>query len=203
MARIIFLLRYVGLPPSNAAPAGAVTETRSEQRLHAGDFWMRYPDYLADALLDDYEAGTRGDFDLAREILDSREPELRRLPMTKWRFGAYEPLDDILAPLILRGLVVHKPTVRSNLTIAEHDYWLMPDGAVFCADLLAADPDTFNWYRERAEVIAEVAGTTPGSSLKSRQYQRIEYAGTAGMALIPPIANDVRRRMSTLQAAAA
>lgn len=204
MARVVFLLRHVGLPPGSAAPPEAVTEMRSEQRLHAADFWMRNPDYLADALLDDHEAGVRADgADIAREILSSREPEIWRLPMTKWRWGAYEDLDDVLAPLILHGLVAHRAAVRADHKVAEHTFWLMPEGVEFTDALLGAEPDVFDWYRDRAVLIASVAGSTPGSSLKDRQYQRVEYATTPGMALIPSIANDVRKRLEALDAAQA
>lgn len=204
MARVVFLLRYCGTKPTSGAPADAVTEMRSGQRLQAVDFWMRNPDYLADALIDDEEAGDRADgVALATQILADREPQLRRLPMTKWRFGAWEELSDVLAPLLLGRLVVHQPTVRGDRTVAEHDYWLMPEGRDFTDALLAAEPETFAWYRDRAELIATVAKDTGGSALKARQYRRIEYASTAGMALIPAITEAVQARLDSIEAAAA
>jgi hypothetical protein len=204
MARVVFLLRYCGTPPSEDAPDGAIAEMRSEQRLQACDFWMRNPDYLADALLDDHATGTRSDaIPLARKILDDREPQLRRLPMTKWRFGAWEELSDVLAPLILYGFVAHRPVVRSDRSVAEHDYWLMPDGVAFTDALLAADEALFSWYVERARLIASVANSIGGSALKARQYERIEYASTPGMALIPSIADAVWARLAELEPEAA
>ncbi len=205
MARVVFLLRFCGTAPtSDDAPVGAVTEMRSGQRLQAVDFWMRNPDYLADALIDEEEAGERADgVALATKILADREPQLRRLPMTKWRFGAWEELSDVLAPLLLGGLLVHKPTVRGDRTVAEHNYWLMSEGRDFTDALLAAEPATFGWYRDRAQLIATVAKDTGGSALKARQYNRIEYASTAGMALIPPIADAVQARLALIEAAAA
>jgi hypothetical protein len=204
MARVVFLLRFCGTPPTSGSPPGAVTEMRSGQRLQAVDFWMRNPDYLADALIDDEESGDRTDgVALANQILVDREPQLRRLPMTKWRFGAWEELSDVLAPLLLGGLVVHRPTVRTDRSVAEHDYWLMPPGRDFTDALLAAEPSTFGWYRDRARLVASVAKTTGGSALKARQYTRIEYASTAGMALIPPITEAVQARLMSMGAAAA
>lgn len=204
MARVVFLLRYCGTKPTGSAPADAVTEMRSGQRLQAVDFWMRNPDYLADTLIDDEEAGVRADgVALAKQILADREPQLRRLPMTKWRFGAWEELSDVLAPLLLGRLVVHQPIVRADRTVAEHDYWLMPEGRDFTETLLTAEPETFGWYRDRAELIASVAKTTGGSALKARQYKRIEYASTAGMALIPPITEAVQARLDSIEATAA
>jgi hypothetical protein len=203
MARIVFLLRYCGATPTAGAPDGAIAEMRSGQRLQAVDFWMRNPDYLADALLDDQEAGDRSDgVTKAKQILADREPQLRRLPMTKWRFGAWEELSDVLAPLLLGKLVIHRPTVRSDRTVAEHDYWLMPEGRDFTDALVAAEAQTFGWYRDRAQLIATVAKSTGGSALKARQYKRIEYASTAGMALIPPLTDAVQARLVSLEAVA-
>ena len=204
MTRITFLLRYAGLTPGSDAPVGAVTEMRSGKRLQAVDFWMRNPDYLTDALLDEYEAGRLPTaLASAARIFEDREPELRRLPMMKWRFGAYEPLDDILAPLILHGLVDHRATVRVNDSVAEHTYWLMPEGSDFCDALVASDPQVFGWYRDRAKLIATVAKDTAGSTLKDQQYERIEYAGTRGRAFIPAITDIVRTRLRDARAAAA
>ena len=94
--------------------------------------------------------------------------------------------------------MIHEPTVRSDRTIAEHDYWLMPEGRDFTDALLVAEPETFGWYRDRAELIATVAKSTGGSALKARQYKRIEYASTAGMALIPPITDAVQARLDAI-----
>ena len=204
IARVAFLLRYVGQEPGAKAPDGAVAEMRSGQRLQAADFWMRNPDYLADVLLDEEAAGQRADgLVQAKAIFEDREPELRRLPMTKWRFGAYEGLDDVLGPLILYGLVCHEAVVRTDNTVAEHRYWLMPPGVAFCDALVAAEPETFTWYAERARLIATVVRDTPGSALKDQQYKRIEYASTRPLALIPPITEEVRARLRDLEEQAA
>ena len=63
-----------------------VATLRAQSRLQALDFWMRNPDYLANELLTEFEAG--GDpasLVLAQKILDSREPDLRRVPMIRYR----------------------------------------------------------------------------------------------------------------------
>ncbi|CAA9516597.1 MAG: hypothetical protein AVDCRST_MAG53-3116 [uncultured Solirubrobacteraceae bacterium] len=105
------MLDRAGAVPAATAPEGAYRQMRRQTRLQALDFWMRNPDYLADELISDYEADTsRGwALDAACEILDSREPAIRRLPMLKWRFGAWEPLDDTLAIMTSRRMVTHRP----------------------------------------------------------------------------------------------
>lgn len=101
LVRVVFLLRHCGTDPGPSAPNGALSEMRSQLRLQALDFWLRNPDYLADDLLNEYDRSKDlALVDEARRILDDREPEVRRLPMTKYMFGAYEPLDDVLAPLV-------------------------------------------------------------------------------------------------------
>ncbi len=84
------------LPP--AAPDGAVGVLRTQVLLQKLDFWLRNPDYFANMLLDRFEDG--GDvvlLDHAERILTSEEPEVRRYPMLRYRFGAYEPLDSALS----------------------------------------------------------------------------------------------------------
>jgi len=114
------------MAPGPAAPDGALSEMRSQLRLQALDFWLRNPDYLADELLNEYDRiGDASLVEEARRILDDREPEVRRLPMTKYMFGAYEPLDDVLAPLVTYGLIKHAASA-GHTRVREHDYWFMP-----------------------------------------------------------------------------
>jgi hypothetical protein len=197
LVRVLFLLRHCGTTPGPAAPAGALSEMRSQLRLQALDFWLRNPDYLADELLNNERAEDPELVEAARNILEDREPEIRRLPMTKYLFGAYEPLDDILAPLVTYGLVQYAASA-GQARVREHDYWFMEDGEEFVRELLAAAPEVFDWYEERAKLIARVAGSDGGGALKQRQYQQEEYAGTPNTRLIEPITERVRERLAKL-----
>src|SRR5262245_34394159 len=93
---------------STPAPDGAVGCIAGEMRLQAMDFWLRNPDYLAWELLD--EAERTGDAGLvaqaARILSSAEEPDLRTVPMLRWRHGAWEPLDDRLSLLASYGLAV-------------------------------------------------------------------------------------------------
>lgn len=201
--RIVFLLRHCGSEPGPLAPHGALTEMRSQLRLQALDFWLRNPDYLADELLNEYErTGNRTLVDEARRILDDREPEVRRLPMTKYLRGAYEPLDDVLAPLVTYGLVQHAATAGQT-RVREHDYWFMPLGEEFAEALVEAAPEVFGWYRDRAQLIGQLAGSDGGGRLKERQYEQDEYAGTPNTRLIAPITERVRARLAGIDEALA
>lgn len=83
-----------------------VAAFHAQSRLQALDFWMRNPDYLANELLTEFEtSGDRSLVDLAQRIFDDREPDLRRLPMIRYHFGAFEPLDNALSILVAAGLI--------------------------------------------------------------------------------------------------
>jgi hypothetical protein len=79
-------------PADDPVLAGAIGVVETEVKLQKIDFWVRNPDYLAAALLQDYESSREPYLlELAGLILDSEEPEVRRYPMLRHLFGAYEP----------------------------------------------------------------------------------------------------------------
>jgi hypothetical protein len=201
--RILFLLDRAGEPPGDGAPAEAYSLMRGQTRLQALDFWMRNPDYVADELIDVYERDTTQTWALAtaREIFASREPSVRRLPMLKWRFGAYEMLDDTLSIMVSRRLVTHRPEAGAQ-RVREHLYWLMDAGHDIADQLLAADP-VFQWYADRADVVALLAGPAGGAALKQRQYDHPEYGSTSPLTAIRSIEDRVRARLAALGSAAA
>jgi hypothetical protein len=96
-----------------------VLAVRSELRLQALDFWPRNPDYLADELVTEVEAG-RVDpsyLDVASSLLTDSESLLRHYPMPRWLYGAYEPLDDAFAPgrrTAWRSCAVHLAAIGTS-----------------------------------------------------------------------------------------
>jgi len=176
-----------------------VCQLRSQTRLQALDFWMRNPDYLADELLDEYEAGKRPDaVEIVREIFANQEPDLRRLPMARYLFGAYEPLDDALALLVAGGLIQVRIHRFGGNKVALWDYFLMAPGEEAVASLLNRWRDTFGWYEERARLVAHVAGRGGGSALKKRQYLKESYKETPLRQRISPITDRVLARLEEL-----
>jgi hypothetical protein len=164
---------------------------------------MRNPDYLADELISEYlkDSSQAWAIKTARDILDSREPAIRRLPMLKWRYGAFEKLDDTLAIMTSRHLVVHEPRAGAE-QVQEHLYWLTDAGHDVADQLLAAD-DVFRWYAERADVVARLAGDQGGSALARRQYEHPEYGATTPLKTIRSIEQRVRSRLVEIEAEAA
>lgn len=170
-----------------------------EKKLQALDFWVRYPDYLAMELLEQYEAnGDEAKLRRARAIYNDGEPSLRTIPMLRKHFGAYEPLDTALALLECRGLV--SPQRRKTAVGNTHYFHMPPKAGEFCERISAEFP-MLNWYRDRAALVAEVAGTRSGNELKDVQHARREYHDTRIMDFIPTISDWVRNKLDRLESA--
>lgn len=155
---------------------------------------MRYPDYLADELLERFDRdGDEMWLNTAAQIFADEEPDVRRFPMIRWHFGAYEKMDDALAVLRSRELIVigGRNTVDR---ILETDYLIMPAALHLCNTIEKTAP-VLKWYRVRAELVKIIADGRNGSALKKRQYQRLEYAKTKLGGTIPSISDDVRKRI--------
>lgn len=178
------------------APDGAEAIFRGEVRLHAMMFWLRNPDYLAWEVLDAYQRNNdRTLLAAARAMLADDEPVLRRDAMLKWRFGAYEPLDDEMAILSSHGLVrtIMKPAGPKS---AGNDFLLLPGALALAVSL--TDNVAYRWYGERMKIVAKVAGNEGGAALKDRQYRHLEYGSTRSHDPIPTILPRVQTRLAEL-----
>jgi hypothetical protein len=178
----------------------AVGVVEGQTRLQKLDFWLRSPDYLADELLNDYERSREARLlDLATQILDSEEPEVRRYPMLRHHFGAYEPLDDALAVLRSAGLVVRRRRGQVGRT-SRHDYYLLGRGREVAQTVVAEAPP-FRYYVDRVQLVLDLADGRGGNELKKRQYLQDEYASTERGTRIGSISARARSRLAQLRAA--
>lgn len=198
--RLLFLIRGAGeqtrIPPDLA---GTVRVVRSEVRLHALDFWLRNPDYLADELLNEVDAERLDTsyIDVARQMLDDPEPQLRHFPMHRWLFGAFEPLDDALAMLDTPGLVRIARSGRPG-RVARTQTFLTEAGLLAASQLETAAPP-LGWYVQQIRLVMAVARDENGSNLKKRQYRQLEYAETQLGSRIASISGRVRERLALLE----
>ena len=175
---------------------------RAQSRLQALDFWIRYPDYLANELLNEFEqGGSTEDLELARRIFDDREPDLRRVPMVRYHFGAFEPIHNPLSILRSRDLVRQRVSGQPG-HVRETWYLLTKVGRKSMDELSNSAPE-LAWYRDRAAIVVRIAGGAGGAALKGRQYLQEEYAATPLKGMIPPIADRVRDRLKALSEGAA
>ena len=194
--RLLFILANCG--ETVAAPSlvdSAKRVVTSQKRLQKMDFWVRNPDHLAHALLDAYsETGDAKWLRHARAILGSEEPEVRRDAMTKYLFGAFEPIDTGLAPLISYGLA---RTVRHPQTKRQR-YFLLARGEEV-ALRMESDLSEARWYADRARLVGELCFGRTGEALARMQYQQSEYANAPNGETIASIAAQVRARLAVLE----
>jgi hypothetical protein len=181
-------------PVADPALADAVAVLESQVLLQKLDFWVRNPDFLADELLNEYEAGGDAEFlELAGDILSSDEPEVRRYPMMRFLFGAYEPLDDALAVLRSAHLVVRRKRGTVGGRVQRHDYYLTRTGRTATERILRDVPE-FRYFVDRTRLVARLAAGYRGSKLKERQYQQDEYRNAVIGDRIATIAVRVQER---------
>ncbi len=197
--RILFILvkgsiPYTGLDSDESGP---VSIFKSESRLHAFDFWMRNPDYLAEELLDRYQKEkVVDDLKIAQQIFLDEEPELRKFPMIRYRFGAYEKIDNTMSILRSRSLVSIDRIVDHGV-LRETDF-LINQSAIDFTNSIVSEWEPLEWYSKRAELVADVAGDRGGAELKRRQYEQLEYADTVLGERIPSIIQRVKGRLQEL-----
>lgn len=202
--RMLFLLDRAGSPPrsgSRAEAAGAVAVITAERKLQALHFWMRNPDYLAYEILCCIEAGDLDDSWIGRAegLLDGGEPELRRYPMLRHRFGAYEPIDDSFSYLAAAGLAeCHRTGAPGH--VQRTDLYLLARGRATAKQIIA-DHAELGWYADRADIVALVGGKLTGYAAKNRQYELSEYAQTQLGGRIEPVADVVREKLKELRGA--
>jgi hypothetical protein len=181
-------------PDDDPALSDAVAVLESQVRLQKLDFWVRNPDFVANELINEYEAGGGSDLlDQAQAIIDSDEPDVRRYPMMRFLFGAYEPLDDALAVLWSAHLVVRRKRGSAG-RIQRHDYYLTRSGRD-TADRIVRDIPVFAYFAERTRLVARLADGHRGTQLKDRQYRQEEYRNTVIGDRIATIAPRVRERL--------
>ena len=170
---------------------------RGKARLYAMDFWVRYPDYFAFELIKKHEETSNYKFlQLAESIFDNNEPDLRRIPMIRFLFGAYENLDNTLSILISKGLI--KQDGSKKKSIHQYDF-LVFDKAYDLIDKASKEFNILKWYDDRTEIINEIAGKRGGRALKERQYDQLVYAQTKLGGIIPSIKEDVQAKLNKLK----
>lgn len=196
--RLLFLLVEGSEPLAEPASNGAIRIFRGEARLHALDFWVRYPDYLAAELLDRFELEMQiEDLDVVDTILSAEEPDIRRLPMIRYFFGAYDPIDTAISILVSRRLVVITGR-KSGAKVQETDFLILARAIELASDIMHKAP-ILRWYADRAKVVATLAGARTGTALKKQQYERSSYAGTERGAEIPSIKAEVIARFAKIK----
>ncbi|WP_046060670.1 hypothetical protein [Paracidovorax citrulli] len=171
---------------------------RGQKRAQALVFYVCYPDYLADRLLDLHDAGQPGIMQQVEKIFAEEEPSVRLVKMIRWQRGAYFDLDNSLAILSFYELIRPVERTLPNLG-SQHDYLIGAKAAKFVQEAIEKQPG-LAWYLERARLAMDVSGLKSGHALKAEQYKFEEYVGTKHSVVIPSIADQVRKRFETIKA---
>ncbi|WP_460077129.1 hypothetical protein [Roseibium sp. ROS1] len=192
--RLLFIL-VAGAEEIEKPLGDTVKIFRAEKRLMAMDFLVRYPDYLADALLDVVEA--EADEELLEKvegIFDVDEPSVRLVRMVRWMRGAYENIEDALALLSYYGLVQPMQLKGEDGRVRRFEY-LISGKAITFLDKCVTDYPDLAWYRDRMALVMRVASGKSGSELKDWQYEHPTYGQTLHGDLIPSIREEVEKRL--------
>lgn len=165
----------------------------SESKLQKFDFWLRYPDYLAAALLKQAKSGAISSKchdevkHIIRDIFSEGEPELRWIPMRKYLRGAYEPLDELFSYLSCRKLAYKRVTGWGHCS----KYFLTEKGCQAVEGLLQTCPESA-WYADRCQLLQRFFGHLTGHEIRAIQYREYEYSTASYKDLIPRIEEKVR-----------
>lgn len=168
---------------------------KSEIKIQALNFLIRYPDYLAYELMEMVKEGAIDDKEsiknTIRDIFDNDEPVIRRQEMEKFFYGAYEDLDDVIAFFVSIGFLQFESLRRTDNRVSSKRYYLTEYGLHKIEEGIK-DMDVADWYKNRFRLIKEYFGDIGGSELKVRQYQVYEYKNTTLKDYISGIEDKVR-----------
>lgn len=191
--RLLCILFEGSTPVAEASSAEGFDRIfNGQKRAQALVFYVCYPDYLADRLLDLHDAGQDGVLQQVEKIFAEEEPSVRLVKMIRWQRGAYFDLDNSLAILSFYQLIRPVERTLANLG-SQHDYLIGSKAFAFLEEAVEKQPG-LGWYLERARLAMEVGGLKSGHALKAEQYKFEEYVGTTHSVVIPSIADQVRKR---------
>jgi hypothetical protein len=167
---------------------------KSEVRIQKIDFLIRNPDYLAYELLliASNDQGKKQEIkQIVKSIYDMAEPQLRRMEMERFFFGAYEDIDDVIGFLKSIGFIGFTSKKSSDLKTIEKQYFVTQH-AITKANTGINSLPALEWYAKRCELIKKYFGNLSGSQLKVSQYQIDEYRNTTFKNFIGEISETVK-----------
>jgi hypothetical protein len=170
----------------------------SELKLQKLDFWLRYPDHLALALLRLCQPGepfARQALDIQQIVINiftAEEPHLRWIPMRRFFHGAYEPLDRAMLFLSSRKLayrIVDRLQPRTT-------YYLTAKGRTV-VERMARECLEVQWYIDRCQLINRFFGDLSGFDIRKQQYMEPSYQQAPLNTTIEQVTASVRNLYET------
>ncbi|MNW54763.1 hypothetical protein D3C74_323800 [compost metagenome] len=179
--RIFFIIYFFGEDYQESSRPNCCKVLHSEVRIQKIDFLLRNPDYLAYELLELIRTGRVNKTeirDVIKKIFVDNEPEVRRLEMEKFFFGAYEDIDQVIAFLMSCGFIEYSSERDKSLRVIKKSYYVTNEAHEKMIENLKS-LEMLNWYVNRCGVIKKYFGDYSGSNLKALQYQIDEYRNTS------------------------
>lgn len=192
--RIFFIIYFFGEDYNESKYSDCCKVLNTEVKIQKIDFLLRNPDYLAYQLIDlmDRSGVNREEIkNIVKEIFRCEEPEIRRLEMERFFFGAYEDIDEVIVFLKSFGFIRYESERDTRLRTIKKKYYLTNKAKNKMEDNLNNIP-ALQWYVRRCELIKKYFGDYSGSELKSLQYQIEEYRDTVYKEYIHSIQEKVR-----------
>ena len=153
---------------------------KSEIRIQKTDFLLRNPDYLAYELLNlarKEESKSIEIKTIVKNIFKNKEPELRRLEMERFFFGAYEDIDDVIGFLKSIDFIDFTSKKSTDLKTRDKQYYIT-ETAINKMKIMNDSFVSLKWYLDRCLLIKKYFGDLTGTQLKVAQYQINEYRDT-------------------------
>lgn len=192
--RIFFILFYFSDDFTSTEHPEYKKIFKSEVRIQKIDFLIRNPDYLSYELLliAVNEPSKKQDIkQIVKSIYVTAEPQLRRLEMERFFFGAYEDIDDVIGFLKSIGYIGFTSKKSSDLKTIEKQYFVTQT-AITKTNFAINNLPALEWYAKRCELIKKYFGNLSGSQLKVSQYQIEEYRNTTFKNFIGEISETVK-----------
>ncbi|WP_272987253.1 hypothetical protein, partial [Leeuwenhoekiella blandensis] len=174
---------------------------RTEIRIQALDFLLRYPDFLSAELMNLLEENSSFDRNEVKitieNIYQNREPEIRVEEMEKFFHGAYESIDEVIAYLVSVGFIQHDSKKRTDGKTYDKNYFITKS----CADKIDSNLKkipSVKWYFDRCELIKKYFNQFSGTDLKTRQYRYSEYSNISYKTHIQNVNDRVRQKFAKI-----
>lgn len=194
--RIFYIIYFFSEMYAGSENEDCCKVLNTEVKIQKLDFLIRNPDYLCFELL---EVCNRNDIDkneikgIVKNIFYSHEPQIRRLEMERFFFGAYEDIDEVIAFLVTVGFIKYKVQRNSVLKLTEKRYYVtnLADEKM---KLPMDDMPYLKWYLDRCLLIKQYFGEYTGTQLKNLQYKIDQYRDTTYREYIRNIDDLVRQK---------
>lgn len=194
--RIFFIIYFFSETFNDKQYKDCCRVLHTEVKIQKLDFLIRNPDYLCFELLE--QCNRNGNDkkeikEIIKNIFYSHEPQIRRLEMEKFFFGAYEDIDHVIAFLVSVGFIKYKFQRNSVFKLTEKSYYVttLADEKI---RLIMDDAPYLKWYMERCLLIKQYFGEYSGTQLKNLQYKIERYRDTTYKEYIQDIEDLVRQK---------